>query len=66
MNEHMIEDMLAEIDLMSAEEYWSLYQDAQRLSDFIPDIPWEPIAVPAFFADNTEICTNYPRRRISI
>jgi len=35
MDTNLFEDMLKEIENMTSEEYWLLYEEAQKLSDFI-------------------------------
>ena len=37
MDDKLFDKMIQEIDAMSADEYWSLYHDAEKLSDFSPE-----------------------------
>ena len=39
MDDKLFEEMLHEIDAMTAEEYWSLYREAEKLDDFLPAEP---------------------------
>ena len=39
MDDKLFEAMLHEIDAMTAEEYWSLYREAEKLDDFLPAEP---------------------------
>lgn len=57
MDEKMLEKMLSEIDSMTSEEYWALYQEAQKLPDFIPlDLDeWEAISSSANVMGNIPI-----------
>jgi hypothetical protein len=36
MDDRLFEEMLNEIDAMTAEEYWSLYREAEKFDDFLP------------------------------
>jgi hypothetical protein len=53
MDNTLFEEILNEIDSMSSEEYWNLYQNAQKLSAFDPprDLYWEPVSFPANWSD---------------
>jgi hypothetical protein len=37
MDNKLFEEMIHEIDAMTKEAYWTLYQDAQKLPDFPPE-----------------------------
>jgi hypothetical protein len=36
MNEQLLEKIIDEIDAMTPEEYWSLFEESQQLPDFVP------------------------------
>jgi hypothetical protein len=40
MNDTLFEEMLLEIDTMTADDYWALYHDAQNLPDFPLEDPY--------------------------
>jgi hypothetical protein len=44
MDETMLIEILNEIDAMTSKEYWVLFNEAQKLPDFLTD--WEPISIP--------------------
>jgi hypothetical protein len=46
MDDKLFKDMLNELDAMTGEEYWALYHDAQKLSDFPPPGVLDPVKVP--------------------
>ncbi len=53
MNDQLFEEMLAEIEDMTVEQYGALYLEAQQLPSF-PPVLWEPVSAtnPAsFFTD---------------
>ena len=37
MDDKLFEEIIQEIDTMSSEEYWSLYREAESLTDFPPE-----------------------------
>jgi hypothetical protein len=39
MDDKLFQEMLHEIDAMTAEEYWSLYREAEKLDVFPPSEP---------------------------
>jgi hypothetical protein len=61
MDDVLFEEILNEIESMTSEEYWTLYQDAQKLSDFNPphDSDWEPISFPAYWSDVVAMSISY-------
>jgi hypothetical protein len=44
MDETMLMEILNEIDAITPKEYWVLFNEAQKLPDFLTD--WEPIPIP--------------------
>ena len=63
MDDKLFQEMLHEIDAMTAEEYWSLYREAEKLDDFPPAepgfIPIELAGISAmscnsYFNNNTD------------
>jgi hypothetical protein len=54
MDETMLSKMLNEIDSMTPEEYWKLFNESQKLPDSLLD--WEP--VPALALMDTVVMFN--------
>jgi len=48
MDDKLFEEIIQEIDTMSSEEYWSLYREAESLSNFPPE---DPGFIPVHFAN---------------
>ncbi|MCL2833129.1 MAG: hypothetical protein FWD78_08160 [Treponema sp.] len=75
MDNKLFKKMLQEIDSMSANEYWSLFREAEKLMDFYPeDTDFIPIEMDtsqlidlnrSFITDNkisiSTLYNNYPR-----
>ena len=62
MDDKLFEEMLREIDAMTKEEYLALYNEAQRLPDFLTD--WESISIPIapggeIFSSNISFSIDY-------